>query len=128
MYITKIIIDSREQFRIEKLQLMYRKFNPAASITVEELVTGDICFFADGSDKPILMCEIKEKNDYIDSMISGHLFHQCDRLLDETNPFLCIVGKQNFSNYHDFNKNAYYGSMGSILSKGINWRYLVVLS
>jgi ERCC4-type nuclease len=103
MYITKIIIDSREQDRIEKLQKMYCKFNPAASITIEELVTGDICFFTDGSDKPILTCEIKEKNDYIDSMISGHLFHQCDRLLDETNPFLCICWKQDFSHYDDFN-------------------------
>jgi hypothetical protein len=60
MYINKVIIDSREQDRIEKLQVMYRKFNPAASITVEELVTGDICFFTNNSDKPILTCEIKE--------------------------------------------------------------------
>ena len=121
----QVIIDHREQNRVEKAKTYYE--SEGLEVTVEELPVGDY-MFTDGTDKVVF--EYKEVNDFITSINDGRVFNQAINQAEEFNHhFVVIRGTESErAKYLAISKNyrtvTLYQYLGAIASLN---RYTTVL-
>ena len=121
----QVIIDHREQNRVEKAKTYYE--SEGLEVSVEELPVGDYVF-TDGTDKVVF--EYKEVNDFITSINDGRVFNQAINQAEDFNHhFVVIRGTESErAKYLAISKNyrtvTLYQYLGAIASLN---RYTTVL-
>jgi ERCC4-type nuclease len=108
------VIDTREhKKRIKGVQLRAKKLG--INTITEALTTGDYC-------SKYCVIELKAGSDLVQSMTSGRLKRQMDRLLNMPQPvkMLLITGRLLNPKYTNISVNSLIGQMCSLAVQGIN--------